>query len=394
MVGYNIAIDSAPGLNWLLTPAFNGPWIFVWFIVCAGLIIIISKFLVRALEVIAARVNVSRAFLGGIVMSLVVSLPELVASVFGGIEGTPMYSLYNETGSNMMQIVLLSAIMLIFFSTSFIKQKKSGKTYKTFQDEVYRDCFYNMSQSNRYVLTVMVGIYFCFLLFILVPSIGINLYIPGIDISIVSIIPFIAWLAFGIWSLIKKENHGEVDPYLTELPEYKWKKPVLWLYFIALAIAMIIISYINSGIVEMFCPIYGIDEQTSATILLSFATSLPEIISLIFLCRTKNYYLGLSTITGGALVNASFVFYTDCIVPGATFREFHTTYLTDQSNVEFVDANRMQYWIIVVFLITIMMYLTSIKGFAKNKTCMTINLSSILLTYFVGFILVTTLVNP
>lgn len=382
----------APGLDFLLSDVFFGPQIIFWFLLCAGLIVVIAKYLVGALEVISCKVTLSRAFLGGIVMSLVVSLPELVASIFGGIENTPMYSMYNETGSNMMQVALLSIIMLLFFCVEIYRQKKYYAPVRKFS-ETYQGCFGRMSSSNKFVLGSLVVIYFFFFLNILSPIIGTNLYIPGWNVSIASILPFVIWIGFAIWTL-RRKNHTIPSQEVLQSKMYQWNLWSLWTLFIFLAICLIVVSYINSGVVEVFTPIFNIPEQTTATILLSFGTSLPEIVSLIFLCRAKDYYLGLSTITGGALVNASFVFYTDCIVPGATFKDFHEIYLVDPNNVEYLDAYRMQFWIIVVLIITTLMFLTSRPIINKSKRNMTINLSMIVFTYIVGFILISTLAFP
>lgn len=114
-------------LEWLNSSWFNGWWIIFWFFLFAGFVFIVAKILTSTLESLTNKIKVSKIFMGGIVMSLITSFPELVGSIYGVMDNNPLFSIYNETGSNVIQIFLLSSTMLVFSEFGFLRIKKIKK---------------------------------------------------------------------------------------------------------------------------------------------------------------------------------------------------------------------------------------------------------------------------
>ncbi|MDE7434188.1 MAG: hypothetical protein K2M43_03715, partial [Mycoplasmoidaceae bacterium] len=70
----------------------------------AGCIFITAKILTSVLDSLCKKTKVSKIFMGGIVMSLVTSFPELISTIYGSFDNQPLFAIYNESGSNMSVI--------------------------------------------------------------------------------------------------------------------------------------------------------------------------------------------------------------------------------------------------------------------------------------------------
>ncbi|MDE6476653.1 MAG: hypothetical protein K2L48_00375 [Mycoplasmoidaceae bacterium] len=136
-----------------------------------------AKLLTMALESLTNKVRISKIFMGGVVMSLVTSFPELVGSVYGAIEGNPLFSIYNESGSNSIQIFILSLTMIVFFFISI--SKKTSKNRQKTISEIYDQCLVKIDKENRILIYSLLLFYFLFMFFVLIPDVGKYLYIPG-----------------------------------------------------------------------------------------------------------------------------------------------------------------------------------------------------------------------
>lgn len=379
-----------PGLKWLDSSVFNGEWIICWFVLFAGCVIAMAKLLTMTLESLINKVRISKIFMGGVVMSLVTSFPELVGSIYGAIEGDPLFSIYNESGSNSIQIFILSLTMIVFFFIGISKKinKKKPKTIS----EIYDQCLVKIDKENRILIYSLLLFYLLFMFFVLIPDVGKYWYIPGWNISIISIIPFVFWIAFIIWTLCNKTSHVHNNSSSDQNCFAKLNKWLLWLLFILFSCGLVWFSYVNSGVVDNMSVIYNIPTQSAASILLSIPSALPETLTMIFLFKNKQYSMGFSALVGSGLTNSSFMFYVDNIYREPIFKEFFNSYKTSSDHNLYLSAIRMQYWIPLLLLIYLFLSLTTIKKIAKSNTLATINLSFISISYIVGFSLISTLV--
>lgn len=366
----------------------NKPTIIFLFIAFLVLVVLFAKYITSLLEVISARTKFSKAFIGGVLMSLVVSLPELISSIYGGIQQDMLFGLYNESGSNAMQAFLLATVVLIIFSIECYRNKKHWAP-KNIESSVYKSCFQEIKFSNKLLLIFIVLIYAFIALNIWIPAIGKNLYIPGINISIASILPFALWLGYVIYSLTRKSS-SVVNPDIYHKKEYHWNKAVLWLVFLGMSALLIMASYCNSSLVDRMDEVFNIPEGSSVTILLSLSTSAPEIVTFFFLSLRKEYYLGLATIAGGSLVNASFTFYTDCIISGKSSFALYYDYFNDPLRAS--EALRMRYWILLIVFMACLLVIASFKRVNKNKMALTIDLATISASYIIVYAVLTALI--
>lgn len=379
-----------PGLHWLNDSVFNGWWIIFWFILFACCVIAMAKLLTMTLESLTDKIRISKIFMGGVVMSLVTSFPELVGSIYGAIDQDPLFSIYNETGSNSIQIFLLSLTMIVFFFIWCFKNRKKTKS-KTI-NEIYDECLVKIDNENKVLIYSLLVFYFLFSFFVLIPQVGKYLYIPGWNISVISIIPFIFWIAFIIWTLCKKTPIHK--PSNNQNFFHRFNKWLLWLFFVLFSAGLVWFSYINSGIVDNMSGIFNIPTQSAASIILSIPSALPETLTMIFLFKNKQYSMGFSALVGSGLTNSSFMFYVDSIYRQPIFKEFFDSYLSNsQDNHDlYLSAIRMQYWIPLLLIIYAIMSITTIKKVAKSNAFTTVNLSVISCLYLVGFTLISTLV--
>lgn len=322
-------------------------------------------------------------------MSLITSFPELISSIYGAISNNPMFAIYNETGSNTIQIFMLSFVLLIFFGIGWLKNKKAKEKNKTIND-IYQECIGKSGKENNILVILLIIFYFIFLLFVLVPGIGKYLYIPGWNISIISIIPFVFRIGFMVWTLVKKSSIIETPVYQGFF--YKLNIWYLWIIFIVLSGLLVLISYVNSGVVDKMGEFYNVPTQSAAGIILSITSALPETTTMIFLFKNKQYTLGYSELVGSGLTNSSFMFYVDSIYRQPIFKEYFDSYLNSTNENIRISSIRMQYWIPLILGIYLVLFLTTRKKVVAKNSYVTIGLSIISLAYILGFSLISSLV--
>ncbi len=321
-------------------------------------------------------------------MSLITSIPELISSIYGACNNEPLFSIYNETGSNTIQIFLLSVVMVLFFIHQSYKNKH-GKTKNI--NDIYNQCLYKISIHNKVLIDSLVGFYTLFCLFVLIPDVGKYCYIPGWNISLISILPFVLWLMFLVWTLLDK-NKG-TDPVYEDNFFSKFNILILWFLFILISLGFCWFAYANSASVDKISEVFNIPTQSAASVILSIPTALPETLTMIFMFKRKQYTLGFSTLVGSGLTNSSFMFYVDSIYREPLFKDFFDNYLQTEHHTDiYINAIRLQYWIPMVLGIYFLMMLASRKKIASHNGIVTILLSTITIIYILGFSLISSLV--
>lgn len=321
-------------------------------------------------------------------MSLVTSIPELISSIYGACSNEPLFAIYNETGSNTIQIFLLSVVMVSFFV--YQSRKNKQKKNNTIND-IYKQCLYKISIHNKVLIDCLVGFYALFCLFVLIPDVGKYCYIPGWNISLISIVPFVLWLGFLVWTLLDKNQVSE--PMQGDNCFSKFNIFTLWILFIMLSLGLCWFAYANSASVDKMSEVFNIPTQSAASVILSIPTALPETLTMIFMFKRKQYTLGFSTLIGSGLTNSSFMFYVDSIYREPLFKDFFNNYLQfEHQNDIYINAIRLQYWIPMVLGIYFLMMLASRKKIATHNGVVTGLLSTIVIVFVLGFSLISSLV--
>ena len=255
--------------------------------VVAALVVYASVKASGYIDMIDRTTNLSGAFLGGVLLSAVTSLPELFTSLSATVFlDKPELSIGNILGSDLFNIAMLSVVML--FCIRGIGRVK-------------------MSRGNIAVAAYLVVVY------------GIMLLdysgVLDVEIGTVNIITF---LFIGIYALAVRHLSGgetvSVDDG-TETPVGMSLNTIVMRFVIA-SIAIIALSIVLTYITDDIATEYSLGKGLAGALFLGVATSLPEVSSTVALFRMKNYDIAVGNIVGSNLFN----FLVLCIADLVAFR--------------------------------------------------------------------------
>lgn len=272
---------------------------FLLYAVVAAGVVFASIKASQYVDMIDRTTNLSGAFLGGVLLSAVTSLPELFTSLSATLVlRKPEMCIGNILGSNLFNLAMLCVVMLYCFRSFSNRPSAKG---------------------NIAVAAYLVLIYVIMAL----DFVGIVRF----DIGTVNIITFIFIF---IYILAVRHLSGESGE--PECPECNEEITSLSLNaivvrFIAASIAIIGLSITMTYVTDAVATEFNIGAGFAGALLLGVATSLPEVSSTIALFRMKNYDIAVGNIVGSNLFN----FMVLCIADIVSFRQ--TVYAYDDPKV-------------------------------------------------------------
>lgn len=266
--------------------------ILLYLIVAAG-VVYASIRASHYIDLIDRTTNLSGAFLGGVLLSAVTSLPELFTSLSATLVlHKPSMCIGNILGSDLFNIAMLSAVILMCFRS--VGRMRSAK-------------------GNIAVAAYMVLIYAVMAL----DYAG----VLRIDVGSINIITFIFIF---IYILAVRHLSGE-----SSSPDDADDEPAttltlngIVLRFVLSSIAIIGLSIAMTYVTDAVATTFNIGAGFAGALLLGVATSLPEVSSTIALFKMKNYDIAVGNIVGSNLFN----FMVLCVADIASFRESVYTY--------------------------------------------------------------------
>ena len=90
--------------------------IYILYIICAIIIVLLSNKASVYVDLLDKKTSLSGAFIGGVMLSAVTSLPELFTSLTSTVWlDKPGLCLGNILGSNLFNLLILAVLILIFF---------------------------------------------------------------------------------------------------------------------------------------------------------------------------------------------------------------------------------------------------------------------------------------
>lgn len=242
-------------------------------------------------DLIEQKTDLSGAFIGGVMLSAVTSLPELFTSISSTLMiGEAGLSMGNILGSNLFNCLILAVLALVFmksFATSTIAAGHRMVLLCTFVG-------YIAIAGNRLGLLSM----------------------EIATVSIASVVIAVAYAA-SIKYLAGEEGaeaDGECSSPLT-LPQIIARFVLVSVGIIALSI---IISYVTDAIsVEL-----GLGKGIAGALFMGIATSLPELSSTIALFKKKCYDIAVGNIVGSNVFNLVILTVTDVLYTGGSVYDF------------------------------------------------------------------------
>ena len=256
--------------------------IYVIYLVLAALVVLLSIKLSRYVDLLDKMTNLSGAFIGGVVLAAVTSLPELFTSISSTVFlGKSELVLGNVLGSNIFNITLLG-VLILFASKQFAKSYVAKSHFK-------------VAGSNIIIYALlMLPIFF------------------GLDASFVGI-SIISIAVAAIYVLSVKMMAGDEDPEKEEeLVTDLTKKQVITRFIVCsvlLVAASVGITYATDGIATAL----NLEVTLAGALLLGVATSLPELTSCISLVRLGNFNASIGNVLGSNMFNFFILFLGDLL---------------------------------------------------------------------------------
>jgi len=253
---------------------------FVIFILSIGSLIWGADFIINQSERIAIKLHIPEFIIGATLVALGTSLPEMGASIAATMNGKTDMAISNVIGSNILNISLVLAV--IFIITTNIKPN--------------RDFF--AKDSSWALVPVM--------LFILM---GIDGKIDKFD-GILLLILMVAYILFLI-----KEAHGIGIEQIEEIEEdngFGWIKTIaLLLVGFVLVIAG---AHFTVESASAIARTFGVSEWVIGIILISFGTSMPELVISVSAAIKGKADMAIGNIIGSNLANITIVIGSSALI--------------------------------------------------------------------------------
>ena len=252
----------------------------------AAVVVFLSMKLSDFVDLLDKKTNVSGAFLGGILLAAVTSLPELFTSLTSTLfVRVNQYVIGNILGSNLFNMALFFVIFTIFF-----KKVLDAK----------------VSKAHVVTLSISGLMYACVALAaFLFDSKGWLLgWFNPISILI---------LALYVFSIIKTPKDEEKEEEDKKTDSKLTVKQIVILFALCsllLISASIGLTYCVDWIINLY-PVIG--QTFGGALFLGVATSLPEMTATITLCRKGNYNAAIGDIVGSSVFNFFILTFADAL---------------------------------------------------------------------------------
>ncbi len=316
--------------------SFPGWALIIMYVVFAVALCFLSKKLADYVDALDKKTNISGAFIGGVLLAAVTSLPELFTSISATILLPDSASLVvgNILGSNLFNIAILGLCFILFFK-KFIDGTFEFKSH----------------------FTVIIGT--CFIYAIVSYGLLASEKLQPI-LGPINFLALLILIVYGITIFLQpKEAEGE-----KEEDTYNLTIKQVIIRFIICAVVLVGVSILITYNTDAIADKFGIDQTTAGAIFLAVATSLPELVSSLALCKKGNWNAAVGDIVGSCLFNF-------CIIGLAEFMSFRVSILPGFSTIDALDfqAFKMIYLtLIVLFILSLCLYLKSRLPQEKQNT--------------------------
>ena len=259
-----------------------------YLIVAAGVV----WFSVKAsdyVDLLDKKTSLSGAFIGGIMLSDVTSLPELFTSISATVLiGEPGLCLGNILGSDLFNMAMLSFFLLMFTRTF-------GKA--------------SLSASHR-VVTLFV--FACYVLLILDWLDILNIHILSVSLTSVCIV-ILYVLSVRYMSAedgTEEEEEADTSPLTVKQVAIR---------FVAVSIGIVALSIIITYITDAISIRLNLGQGMAGALFLGIATSLPEAASTVTLLRMGNVDIAFGNIVGSNIFNFIIMAVVDILYHGSVY---------------------------------------------------------------------------
>ncbi len=261
--------------------------IYILYLVVAALVTFMSIKASEYVDMLDKTTSLSGAFLGGILLSAVTSLPELFTSISSTLMlDQPGLCIGNILGSNIFNYAMLSFFILTAV-TKFAKCNLSG---------------------IHFIVAVSViamgGLILCNKYGFLAFDIG--------NVSITSVLIILLYV-LTVWIMYKKGGTSETED--DGEPVTLSRKQILT-RFTVVSVGIVVFSIILTYITDELSVRLNLGKTVAGALFLGVATSLPETASTFTLFKIKNYDIAVGNIVGSCLFNFTILSVADFFYRG------------------------------------------------------------------------------
>ena len=246
----------------------------IFFLLIAFSTVIASIKLSYYADALSKQTKIGTAFIGGLLVASITSIPEFVTSISAVILDNPTLSFGDIVGSNMFNVFVLSVYNIYFFKNNVFK-----------------------NASKRHLIECII---------LLIDYIFIILGTYSIFINYISIILFIMYVFYMVYVLLSNNNEEDID-----IKEEKY----IILKFTLTAITLIILSiFLTYQANKISIDYPNFSSSSIGAILLGITTSLPEVVTTFELIKLNNYNMAISNMLGSNIFNFLVLSFSDIFI--------------------------------------------------------------------------------
>lgn len=258
----------------------------VEYLVLALFTVLLSVELSKCVDALDKKSNLSGAFIGGVMLAAVTSLPELFTSLTAVLVlDKPQLIQGNVLGSNIFNLTIF-AIVIIFFTKRYQKAK-IAKTQKT-------------------SLAFCILMFLC-VIFALFNQIEVSLGITQVHMMSIAIIALYIISTF----MMKEDDSADSDE---DDVDMTLKQAIV--RFVVFAVLLVIVSILLTQVTDKLSEELQLGATVAGAIFLGVATSLPELSSSISLAKLGNFNASVANIVGSCVFNFTILCFADVIYAG------------------------------------------------------------------------------
>ncbi len=260
--------------------------IFLSYGILVVLVVVLSVYLSKYVDALDKKTNLSGAFIGGVLLAAVTSLPELFTSISAVLlvkPPQPELIQGNVFGSNIFNLTIFGGCVL--FASYSYKQSSVSKSHAT-----------TVIFTIVLFIVCILGMYFPWT----ISAAFIKLNWASLAIFIIYIINIKL-----VNSDDSAENEGEDNVNLSV--------GQIVVRFILLSVALVFVSIMLTQVTDKLSDRLNLGKTVAGAIFLGVATSLPELTASINLVRLKNFNASIGNVTGSNLFNFIILCFGDLI---------------------------------------------------------------------------------
>lgn len=272
----------------------------VGYMAVAALVVALSVKASEYIDMLDSRTRLSGAFLGGVLLSAVTSLPELFTSVSATLLlDEPSLCIGNILGSDLFNLAAFAAVGFLF-----VRHFSRAK----------------LASSNALVALFVVAIYVAMILnwFNIL-----NFELATVNIlTIVIIVLYCVGVRYLAVGDSKPSDAGDAASEGSQSADDVLSVRTIVVRFVLVAIGIVAMSVVMTYLTDALAAEYNIGKGLAGALFLGVATSLPELSSTVALFRMRNYDVATGNIVGSNLFNFMILCVVDVVSVGSRVYDY------------------------------------------------------------------------